>query len=141
MFTEPLIKENMSTSIPYTQCAQAIAQFYLSLDEGDTEGLLACVASDTVWVRQGKTLTGPEEIRAALMERNPDRITSHQYSNLTVVLDEGGTSATATYYLTVYDNQHPAGGVQMKTILRSEDRFTLRDGRWLLAQKRSKKHL
>lgn len=130
----------MPTSNPYIQCAQAIARFYLSLDEGNTEELLACVASDTVWLRQGKSLTGPEEIRAALAERNPERVTSHQYSNLLVTLDDA-TKATARYYLTVYDNQHSSGSVQMKTILRSEDVFTLRNGQWVLTHKRSKKHL
>ena len=94
-----------------------------------------------VQLRKRHQFPPPEEIRAALMERNPDRITSHQASNLTMVPCEDGTSATATYYLTVYDNQDPSGGVQMKTILRSEDRFTLRNGKWVLAQKRSKKHL
>ena len=130
----------MSTSNPYTLCAQAIAQFYLSLDQGDTDGLLSCVTQDTVWLRQGKTLTGPDEIRAALAERNPDRITAHQCSNLHVTLEDA-TTATAVYYLTVYDNQHPSGGVQMKTILRSQDTFSLRDQQWVLTHKRSKKHL
>ena len=130
----------MPTSIPYSQCAQAIAHFYLSLDQGDTEGLLSCVAPDTVWLRQGKTLTGPEEIRAALAERNPDRITSHQYSNLQVTMEDA-TTASAVYYLTVYDNQHPSGGLQLKTILRSKDTFSLRGELWVLTHKRSKKHL
>ncbi|MCC2597216.1 nuclear transport factor 2 family protein [Pusillimonas sp. MFBS29] len=130
----------MSTSIPYSQCAQAIARFYLNLDQGDTDELLACVAPDTVWLRQGKTLTGPDQIRAALAERNPDRITSHQCSNLHVTMEDA-TTASAVYYLTVYDNQHPSGGLQLKTILRSEDTFSLRDDSWVLTHKRSKKHL
>lgn len=125
----------------YVQCAQAIARFYSSLDQHDDESLLSCVASDTVWFRQGEELTGPEAIRSALAKRNPERVTSHQCSNLQVVPAGDGMTATATYYLTVYDNQHPAGGVQMKTILRSEDVFRLQDDRWLLASKRSKKYL
>jgi ketosteroid isomerase-like protein len=130
----------MPDSIPYTQCAQAISQFYLSLDQSDIEGLLACLAPDTTWVRQGKSLVGPDAIRSALAERNAARITAHQYSNLSVTLVDS-TTATAHYYLTVYDNQSQTEGIQLKTILRSEDVFTLRSERWILTHKSSKKHL
>lgn len=131
----------LMSSEAYTQCAQAIARFYQYLDLGDVEGLLTCVAADTVWIRQGSNLTGPEDIRAALAKRDPDRITSHLLSNLRVVVDDDMKRATASYYLTVYDNQHPSGGVQLKTILRSEDTFQLRGDCWVLGCKRSVKHL
>lgn len=131
----------MPASDIYAQCAQAIARFYSGLDQQDDESLLSCVVSDTVWFRQGQKLTGPDEIQAALSQRSPERITSHQCSNLQVVPADDGMTATATYYLTVYDNQHPTAGLQLKTILRSKDVFRLQDGKWVLASKLSTKHL
>ncbi|MBP6019357.1 MAG: nuclear transport factor 2 family protein [Burkholderiaceae bacterium] len=131
----------MPVSIPYIHCAQAIALFYHSLDQQDNETLLSCLAPDTVWIRQGKTLTGPDQILEALEQRNPDRITSHQFSNLHVALDKDGATAVATYYLTVYDNQHPSTSLQLKTILRSKDIFRRKNDNWLLAKKQSSKHL
>ncbi|MGB6103868.1 MAG: nuclear transport factor 2 family protein [Pusillimonas sp.] len=124
----------------YIQCAQAIASFYRGLDQADLEGLLRCVEEETVWHRQGKTLVGPDEIRHALEERNPDRVTSHQLSNL-IVEQIDDITAVATYYLTVYDNMAPSGGLQLKTILRSTDRFAKQGDSWRLTEKRSAKHL
>lgn len=123
----------------YVQCAQIIHRFYAGLDQAQTDTLLECVRADTVWHRKGQALTGPDEIRQALGERNPERITVHQVSNL-VVQQTDDTTATATYYLSVYDNQAPNGAIELKTILRSTDRYTRRDGQWWLAEKRSAAH-
>lgn len=131
----------MQASLLYSHCAQAIARFYHGLDQRDNESLLACLEADTVWVRQGKTLKGPEQILEALDQRDPQRVTSHQVSNLYIKLAEDGVMAHVIYYLTVYDNQHSTSGLQLKTILRSEDVFRLRNGAWVLSSKQSHKHL
>ncbi|NLY33329.1 MAG: SnoaL-like domain-containing protein [Alcaligenaceae bacterium] len=131
----------MQTSLLYNHCSQAIARFYHSLDQRDNESLRACLEADTVWVRQGKTLKGPEQILEALDQRDPLRVTSHQFNNLFITLSEDGVTANITYYLTVYDNQHSTSGLQLKAVLRSEDVFCLKNGVWVLSSKQSHKHL
>lgn len=124
----------------YIQCAQAISQFYQGLDLNDIDVLLNCVEPDTVWHRQGKMLTGVEEIRQALEARNAERVTFHQVSNL-AVQHVGDVAAVATYFLAVHDNLASSGGIQLKTVLRITDRYAKKNRRWRLAEKRSAKHL
>ncbi len=124
----------------YTACLQLASRFYLSLDSSDTPGLLACVTENTVWHRQGQALQGREAISQALAARNAARITCHQISNFDLQA-ETDSEAVANYYVTVYDNQGPQGALQLKTIMRSQDRFQRMDGQWTLLSKRSSKHL
>lgn len=130
----------MSNTDLYLQSAQSIARFYHYLDTNDYDGLMGLISDDTVWVRQGKPRTGPQDIREALAERNPDRKTFHQVSNLRVTASDDGKTGTAHYSLAVYDNLHPQG-VQLVAVLFVEDKYTLVDGAWRLAEKRSSKHL
>lgn len=124
----------------YTACLQLASRFYLSLDASDIPGLLACVTEKTVWHRQGLALQGPQAIADALATRNAARTTSHQISNFALHA-ETDSEAVADYYVTVYDNQGPEGALQLKTIMRSQDRFQRLDGQWTLQSKRSSKHL
>lgn len=122
----------------YQQSIQTIARFYHYLDASDYDALSTLLASDTVWHRQGQALTGPESIIAAVKHRDPSRQTSHQIANLFVAEDADHRHATATYYVNVYDNQGPNGTLQLKTIMKSQDGFELREGRWVLVSKQAK---
>lgn len=130
-----------SNTTPHSQCAELIARFYHALDASDYTALASLLEADTVWLRQGKELTGPDAIIEALGQRHAERRTAHQLQNLYVTLDESGTTATAKYYVNVYDNQGPSGSLQLKVIMVSEDQFALRDGRWRLLAKRAGKWL
>jgi len=124
----------------YQQCAQTIARFYHYLDRSDYDGLQRLLDADTIWLRKGETLQGPQAILRALRERDPARRTSHQVSNLYVARGADENTATAHYYVTVYDNLAPDGAFQLKTIMLSEDSFQLRQGRWILTAKRAGKY-
>lgn len=121
----------------YTQCAQLIARFYHCLDTSDYNGLASLVSPDTVWYRQGTPLKGPEAVLEALQARDSARQTSHQCVNLFVVPDAQEMTATAHYYVNVYDNQGPGGSLQLKTIMKSQDCFELHQGQWRLLTKRA----
>lgn len=124
----------------YSQCAQVIARFYCGLDASNLTMLLACVDADSVWVRKGERLIGPDQIRHAVQARDPARVTAHLVNNL-VVESTNTDTVVANYYLTVFDNLSPLGGMQAKAVLRSTDTYTLRDGAWWLVEKRSSKQL
>lgn len=84
----------------FAECADVIHRFYLALDAGEYEALVAQMLPDGVWVRQGKTLEGRHAVLAALAQREPGVITTHLVQNLVVdQLDDD--TATASMYVMV----------------------------------------
>lgn len=97
----------MTTSIVH--CSQAIMRFYAALDAGDIEGVAGLMADDGVWHRQGKVLTGPAAVLAALRERPAGRVTAHLVNNLVIDLSADCTTATARYMLLVFRHDREPG--------------------------------
>lgn len=56
--------------------------FFHALDERDTEGLLATMTEDAVWIRQGKRHVGLTEIAGALAGRSATLYVRHLVTNL-----------------------------------------------------------
>lgn len=123
----------------FQQCVHTLSRFYHCVDSSDYETLATLVTEDTMWQRKGESLKGPKAILAALQQRDLARKTSHQITNLYVLHESDPEYATAYYYVNVFDNQAPEGGLQLKTIMKSCDRFQLRDGRWSLISKHASK--
>jgi len=54
-----------------------------AIDQGDLEALSACLHPEVVFVRpDGQALEGPQAVRQAYAQRDPDRITRHLLSNV-----------------------------------------------------------
>lgn len=73
------------------QCENQVLLFFRYLDEQQYDALVALLAPDAVWHRQGKVLQGPSEVHAALMQRSPTMKIAHIITNLVFVkCDNGG---------------------------------------------------
>ncbi|WP_420223498.1 hypothetical protein [Pigmentiphaga litoralis] len=59
-----------------------IHRFFWCLDQRDTEGVLATLSPDVVWLRQGRRHVGLEGVTAALSSRSPTLYVRHVVSNL-----------------------------------------------------------
>lgn len=67
------------------QCENQILLFFRYLDEQQYEALVALLAPDAVWHRQGKVLQGPSQVHAALMQRSLTMKIAHIITNLVFV--------------------------------------------------------
>jgi SnoaL-like protein len=83
------------------EAAQLIYRLFRALDEKDDALVGSLFASQGTWQRQGRLLTGPSEVAAALAERELDRNTIHVISNVQVAAASDGT-LICVYYLTAY---------------------------------------
>ncbi|HEX4408559.1 MAG TPA: nuclear transport factor 2 family protein [Xanthobacteraceae bacterium] len=79
-----------------------LARLFMALDAHDYDTLGHCFAPEGSWLRQGKTLSGREQIRKTLLDTKPaTRTTIHVVSN--VCIDRQiAQSGTGRFYLTVY---------------------------------------
>ena len=78
-----------------------VHRFFRHLDDGDYDGLVALMAADGVWHRQGKMLRGPAMVLEAMKARPAGVTTRHLVSNMLVdVIDPD--HAEASCYITVY---------------------------------------
>lgn len=79
-----------------------LAKLYISLDGHDFASVAACFSPDGVWIRQGKTLRGREEIRTTLSTTKPaTRTTIHVLTNVSID-NPSNQKCTCRFYLTVY---------------------------------------
>ncbi|MCW8084177.1 nuclear transport factor 2 family protein [Sabulicella glaciei] len=124
-------------------CQQAVHRFYAALDASDYAGVAASMAPEGSWHRQGKMLTGPDEVRAALAERPAGRVTAHLVQNLVVDLADE-RSATLRYMTLVYRHDGeggtgPAPLSQPLSISAHVDRLRREGDRWLAVERRSRR--
>jgi hypothetical protein len=85
----------------WVQATQLIYRLFRALDEKDDALVGSQFANQGTWHRQGRLLTGPSEVAAALAEREPDRNSIHVISNVQVATASDG-AAICTYYVTAY---------------------------------------
>ncbi|HUA25045.1 MAG TPA: nuclear transport factor 2 family protein [Steroidobacteraceae bacterium] len=94
-------EEAASATANYVQATQLIHRLFRALDEKDDALAGSFFADEGTWHRQGRLLTGPPEVVAALGQRDPSRNTIHVISNMQVA-NAGDGALICTYYLTAY---------------------------------------
>jgi ketosteroid isomerase-like protein len=108
-------------------CRDMVTRCIRALDARDYDSLAARFAEDGVWNRAGESLTGPQQVRAALNKRPTDVETQHLVSNL-VVDAEADQIATVHYTLSAYV-QRGKEPFHLHAIFKAEDRIIkLADG-------------
>ncbi|MFY3679211.1 nuclear transport factor 2 family protein [Achromobacter xylosoxidans] len=132
----------MQTEPAKAACEAVVLAFFHALDTRRHEAAAALMAPDGTWLRQGQLLTGPREVLAALAARPPQRTTCHVITNLRL-LEYDGSRAMVGYFLTAYDSdaQVQGGAPRLVAIRDCQDRLAVHGQDWLLAEKRSRRHL
>jgi hypothetical protein len=115
-----------------------LSRLCCALDARDYETLARCFAPDGIWLRQGKTLNGGDQIRQVLSQTRPATLTTlHVVANVCID-DHSEKTASGRFYLTVYRHDSgvaatgpfpvpsPSAAGLCKAV------FTLIDNRWLL---------
>jgi ketosteroid isomerase-like protein len=82
-------------------CERLLIRLFHCLDARDYEGVAACFAEDSLWLRQGKELRGPAQVLNALNERTATIHVHHLLSNIDLRLS-GESRANCIAYMTVY---------------------------------------
>ena len=82
-------------------CERLLVRLFHCLDARDYEGVAACFAEDSLWLRQGKELRGPAQVLKALQQRTPTIHVHHLLSNIDIRLPEADR-AQSIAYMTVY---------------------------------------
>ncbi|MFY1907548.1 nuclear transport factor 2 family protein [Achromobacter xylosoxidans] len=132
----------MQTEHAKAACEAVVLAFFHALDTRRHEAAASLIAPDGTWLRQGQLLTGPREVLAALEARPPQRTTCHVITNLRL-LEYDGSRAMVGYFLTAYDSdpQVQGGAPRLVAIRDCQDRLAVHGQDWLLAEKRSRRHL
>lgn len=132
----------MQTEHVKAACEAVVLAFFHALDTRRHQAAAALMAPDGTWLRQGQMLAGPGEVLAALEARPPQRTTCHVITNLRL-LEHSGSQATVGYFLTAYDSdpQAQGGAPRLVAIRDCQDRLVASGQDWLLAEKRSRRHL
>lgn len=122
-------------------CIQVLYEFYACLDEKRYDDLVDLFVEDGTWVRLGKELTGPQNIKAAMVERE-DWLTAHLVTNARVsVRDEN--RADTVQYITLYRQEGvdrtagPSPVVLPLAILCHRDQLVRAGGKWKFKRKTS----
>ncbi len=117
--------------------------FFAGLDNNQADAVAACMASDGVWIRQGKALEGADAVRAAVAARPADRATAHLITNLSC-LATGPDSMTITFNLLAYLSTREASGWSAMTptpIRACTDRIIRTPAGWRIQHKDSRQLL
>ncbi|MPT26383.1 MAG: nuclear transport factor 2 family protein [Achromobacter sp.] len=136
------MENRMQTEHVKAACEAVVLAFFHALDTRRHPSAAALMAPDGTWLRQGRLLTGPAEVLAALEARPPQRTTCHVITNLRL-LEHRGSQATVGYFLTAYDSDPQAqdGTPRLVAIRDCQDRLVASGQDWRLAEKRSRRHL
>ena len=124
------------------ECEQLILRFYWCLDDQLYDELAGLFSETGAWVRLGKELIGPQQIRAAMNERQ-NWITAHVVTNLQITV-KSPTEAASSQYVTLYRHEDwgakdgPAPVVLPLGILRHRDQLVCVDGTWKFQRKTSR---
>lgn len=123
-------------------CTQLVYKFYGYLDENRYEEMANLFTGDGVWVRLGKEVKGPANIRALKAVRE-NWLTVHLVTNIRVnILDS--EHVETVQYVTLYrhENWEPSAGpapvVLPLAILRHQDQLVNKSGVWKFKRKSSR---
>ena len=98
--------------------------FFHALDTRRYEAAAALMTEDGCWERQGRLLSGREQILDALNGRAPDRATCHVVTNLRLATLDG-SRATVAYFLTAYESRPTEQGGAPRLVAIRECQDTL----------------
>lgn len=129
------------------RCEDAAAQvlnFFAALDQRRHDDVAKLMAIDGTWHRQGRALTGPGAVAAALAERDPARETAHIVTNLQAELI-GPDRAQVRFYLLAYESRTDGGegeaAPRLVAIRSCTDELVHGDSGWLFSNRTSHRHL
>lgn len=115
-------------------CVSVCTRFYHHLDRRQFKALASLMAENGVWLRQGKSVTGPQAVLDSLMAGSPDRKTRHLLSNAVVTLLDGGSTARVAYDLAIFI-QEGESAAKHSGIFTGEDRLEHDGSKWRIARK------
>ena len=105
-------------------CEETVLAFFHALDTRRYEAAAALMTEDGCWERQGRLLSGREQILDALNGRAPDRATCHVVTNLRLATLDG-SRATVAYFLTAYESRPTEQGGAPRLVAIRECQDTL----------------
>lgn len=121
----------------HEQVRDFIHNFYRELDTPGHEAQVAnAFDGQGEWMRQGKLLTGPQEVEAALRLRDAGRRSAHVVSNFQLEKRDDGEWVTR-YYLSAYAAQADQP-LQLLGIVDCSDQLRMRDGGLRIVRKTSR---
>ena len=91
----------MSKLLDEIACERLLVRLFHCLDARDYEGVAACFAEDSLWLRQGKELRGPKQVLQALQQRTATIHVHHILASIDVRLTNAN-QAKSTAYMLVY---------------------------------------
>jgi ketosteroid isomerase-like protein len=80
-------------------CERLLIRLFHCLDARDYEGVAACFAEDSLWLRQGKELRGPSQVLQALQLRTATVHVHHLLTNIDVRLVEPNHARSIAYMM------------------------------------------
>ncbi len=122
-------------------CTQLLYEFYACLDEKRYDDLANLFVEDGAWVRLGRELTGPANIKAAMAERD-DWVTAHLVTNARIRVQDAD-NARSTQFITLYRHEGVAADagplpvVLPLGVLRHRDHLVRSRGQWKFKRKTS----
>lgn len=135
---------NHKTSPRCEDAAAQVLEFFAALDQRRHDDVAKLMASDGTWHRQGRALTGPGAVAAALAERDPARETAHIVTNLRSELIGPGR-AQVRFYLLAYESRTDGGvgetSPRLVAIRSCTDELVHGDSGWRFASRTSHRHL
>ncbi|HVW82200.1 MAG TPA: nuclear transport factor 2 family protein [Mycobacteriales bacterium] len=128
----------MSAADDRDEIRSLIHAYARRIDSGDLDGVADLFAHARLITGDGQVFSGRETLRTlwngVVMYDGVPR-THHLITNIDVVIDTGGTTASAHSYVTVIQAT-PALQLQMVAANRHEDRFEKVDGHWRFTERR-----
>lgn len=131
--------EQKSLAGMYAILSQVTHQFFWYLDEFRYQDLVATMEPEARWHRQGKVLTGHQEILAALELRSRTQKIRHVMTNLQISSLSADEAATIGY-MTAYKHDDGADAPLPRSIsapsglLLVQTRFRRHGDQWLISE-------
>ena len=121
------------------QCENQVMLFFRYLDECKYDALVALLAPDARWHRQGKVLEGPAQVHAALKQRSPTMKIAHVITNLASDEYDAQRCSIQAYMLVVRHEpgRQVAGPVPLngiESIRRLQIGMVQHAGHWMIAR-------
>jgi len=121
------------------QCENQVMLFFRYLDECKYDALVALLAPDARWHRQGQVLEGPAQVHAALARRSPTMKIAHVITNLASDDSDAQHLSMQAYMLVVRHEpgRQVAGPVLLngiESIRRLQIGMVQHAGRWMISR-------
>jgi len=115
------------------------------IDDGDFDGVADLFAHARVIAGNGMTFEGRDTLRdlwrnSVITYEDGSPCVCHVISNVTIDVDPGGTTASASSYVTVHQAL-PDFPLQVVAVSRHRDRFEKVDGAWRFRERRDRQVL